>query len=386
MLLLRKCTNKHNFTWWKVYFNKFFRIIFLLIIAEGFIVCLVPYMGDGPVYKKAWEPLIGNWHKYWMTNFVYLNNLIPWQLFDSCLWYYYYFAVDFQLFWCVPPLIYVYCRNRKAWYWILISLIVIWCLYTLVLTAVYDISVSSSANRTISDNLLYSKPWALMGAYFVGCIFGLSYFELKNKHKYPELWNFVYLKLESSYLLTVIFFVLGIAITSSLVFPLQAYYVKCGDEDTKNWWPLWASIIYNTLARPLFAFALGLIIWPMFVRRFKLFKLLLSSRLMCVIGRLVVCIYTVQVPLMCWQLFDTRQSQYAYNVSQYFIAFGNMVSSILFSIPFSCIAELPFVNIQKYVIFYQNYDVLRDKRSEDSSLINRSETDIYPQFEHKKID
>jgi len=67
-----------------------------------------------------------------------------------------------------------------------------------------------------------------VGAYLIGCFFGLSYFELKMQEKYPELKNtlfqILYERLRHSRIISIIVAAVGIGLTAMYVFPLQGAY------------------------------------------------------------------------------------------------------------------------------------------------------------------
>ena len=143
---------------------------------------------------------------------MFINNLIPWSVRDQCIGWIYYLANDVQFFLMSPPIIYLYCRFRKVGYIVLCSLIAVSMIYMLVMTAVFDAGVQMSYEHFTPIDLMYAKPWARWGSYFVGAIFGLSYFELKNKNIYPELKNSLFNKLytkvkKSKYLLLLFIFI-----------------------------------------------------------------------------------------------------------------------------------------------------------------------------------
>jgi len=84
-----------------------------------------------------------------------------------------------QFFIMSPPLIILYCKNRRIGKLLVVSLITISMLINGILTLVWDLSMDwKSSKKTNVGDLMYNKPWSRMGAYFVGAMFGISYFEL----------------------------------------------------------------------------------------------------------------------------------------------------------------------------------------------------------------
>jgi hypothetical protein len=56
----------------------------------------------------------------------------------------------------------------------------------MILTSAYDTTMGSFFNPEYS-NVLYIKPWARFGTYFIGVVLGMMYFEHKNSEKITEL-------------------------------------------------------------------------------------------------------------------------------------------------------------------------------------------------------
>lgn len=162
----------------------------------------------------------------------------------------------------------------------------------------YDLSVTLTSGKKNGMNLMYSKPWSRMGAYFVGALFGFSYFEHEKQDKHPELkdstWSKIYDKFKTSRIASLISFVVGVGLTALYVFPLGKYYSDCGADNTDNsCWSLFPSVLYNATSRPFFVLGLGLIIAPTFVGRLRVVKSFLGAESFAVLARLNYMVYMV---------------------------------------------------------------------------------------------
>ena len=62
-------------------------------------------------------------------------------------------------------------------------------LFNGIMYGIYNIPVSMQTKEIDFQSMVYCKPWARIGAYLIGCLFGLGIFELKMKEKFPELKN-----------------------------------------------------------------------------------------------------------------------------------------------------------------------------------------------------
>jgi len=99
------------------------------------------------------------------------------------------------------------------------------------MTLVYDIGIDSFSLNIDGMKWLYIKPWGRIGPYFIGALFGLTFFELSSKEKHPELSdtfiNKIFDTLKKSRIISIVFAAVGIGITSLYVFSTQSYFQNC---------------------------------------------------------------------------------------------------------------------------------------------------------------
>jgi len=212
-----------------LYFHRYYRLVFPILFITFIGLFLIKYLGDGPYYRRNWEFLVEPCKTKWWTNLLFINNIYPWENLQECLPWVWYLANDFQFFIVTPPIIYAYCKRRTAGYAIVLLLTFASMLVIGICTAVYNIPITLQGGEINSGDVLYSKPWARMGAYFVGAFFGFGYFELACQDKYPELkgtfMNRMYEALGCSRLRSILVAIFGTALTAVYVFPLRNYYI-----------------------------------------------------------------------------------------------------------------------------------------------------------------
>ena len=75
---------------------------------------LVLFGGDGPIFFQYITTT--ECSKYWFWHMIFINNLIPWDSYDSCMRWTWYLANDFQFFLLVPIFTTLYYNNRKWFY------------------------------------------------------------------------------------------------------------------------------------------------------------------------------------------------------------------------------------------------------------------------------
>ena len=341
-------------SWPLIYFHRYYRLIFPVLFVTGIAMYNMKYLGDGPVYKQNIDLINISCKKYSWTNFLFINNLYPWVMGEECIGWVWYLANDFQFFLMTPPLIFLYSKNRYIGYISTFLLVVVSMIVNGVITAERGYSVTLGGGDQKGMDILYSKPWGRMGPYFVGGLFGFAFFEYANCEKYPQFMytipTGIFNKLKESKLISVIFLLVGFSLTALFVFPLRSYYVECGAFGD-NCWSKTPSVIYNAACRPLFVLGLGLCVVPCFVGRLRIVKGLLGNEVMAVLARLNYMVYMNHCLILIWLISDLRQASYVNYLNQWYFSIGAMVFSFLFAIPMTLMFEVPFMNIEKNVLF-----------------------------------
>ena len=98
-----------------------------------------PYIGSGANWTSVNDYMYLNCSRYWWSNFLYINNIVPWSQNDECIAWVWYLANDMQFFIVSPFLIYLYCRSRKLGYGMLSGLIVITSIIPFAISMAYGI-------------------------------------------------------------------------------------------------------------------------------------------------------------------------------------------------------------------------------------------------------
>ena len=77
-----------------IYFHRYYRLTIPLLMLIGIGYWLLPYLGDGPVYKPQAIAVAAGCKDYWWSNLLYINNMVPWNLLDECFGWVWYLAND----------------------------------------------------------------------------------------------------------------------------------------------------------------------------------------------------------------------------------------------------------------------------------------------------
>ena len=285
-----------------IYFHRYYRLIFPIIFLTLLATFLTRYLGGGPIFRQTMDTAAKPCRKYWWANFLFINNFYPTNMNDQCIGWVWYLANDFQMFLISPFVILAYCKGRMLGYLVVLSLVLVTVIVSGSMTLAYDIGIDMASPNIDGMTWLYEKPWGRTGPYFIGALFGLSYFELSCKEKYPELgssvMNKIYESFQKSRILSIVAAAFGIGLTALYVFPNRDYYINCaaapGQEGfPSTCWSVGLKFIYNATSRTFFTFGLGLILMPTFVGRLRVIKHFLGADIFVVLGRLNYMVYMI---------------------------------------------------------------------------------------------
>lgn len=269
-----------------IYFHRWYR----LVIPSGFCMLIsmyaFKYWGSGPRYSDSWD--MGNCGKTWWANILFINNLYPWEVQNMCMAWYWYLANDFEFFLISPIIIFIYCKSRYLGYATLVLCLLTNYLFAMIVTAKYDFGIFVTLQDTEDVmHWLYFKPWARFGPYGIGALIGWGYFEYKQSraslrpNQHPTFNNSVWTKIFMSYKISSVVsfasFIIGLTITSFLVFIQHDFYKS---QLAENPWDKFPCMLFNAFSRSGFVLGLSLIILPTFENRLSWIKSLLSSDFM----------------------------------------------------------------------------------------------------------
>lgn len=296
--------------------------------------------------------------KYWWTNLLFINNLYPTKMADQCIGHLWYLANDFQFFMISPPLIALYCMRRKLGYLAIWAIIAFSMTINFVMTLSYGFGSFGAFNpnpKYDEMSIMYEKPWIRVAPYLVGGILGLAFFEYKNKETYQDRFGgstyFIrfFEGLKESFARSIAYFITGIALVMFVAGWTVVTFINCfGKEECI---PTSIAAIYNAFAKILYPLGLALILSPLFVGQIKPVIAFMSGNIFAVIAKLSFGIYLIHVPLVIWMLNDTMVGK-MFNGTYSLVFFGGaFILNILVSIPFSFAFEVPFMHIEKNLLF-----------------------------------
>mmetsp|Transcript_40887 Transcript_40887/g.65667 ORF Transcript_40887/g.65667 Transcript_40887/m.65667 type:complete len:520 (+) Transcript_40887:887-2446(+) len=192
------------FLYMKMAFARYVRLTPLYAVLLFFYWKVFPYMGEGPytnlafnVYNKQDESC----GKYWWTNLLYINNLVPWNQAGQhgCMGWSWYLANDMQFFLLTPFVVYFYVCGLKCKSWLVRAIAaylpcLILVIVQIALTAytMFEFNLNGNNSQKNYWGHVYATPWTRWTPYFVGCALAFlhhSRTEAARLNGTPESWR-----------------------------------------------------------------------------------------------------------------------------------------------------------------------------------------------------
>ena len=340
-----------------MYFHRFYRLVFPVTILSAFSATLYRFTGSGPLWPYQANFTEEKCQQYWWTNVLFINNLYPWELKDECVGWLWYLANDMQFFLLMPIFLFLYRRNRVLGYVGVFVTLLLNIVYCIAITYAQDVNISpileTDANYFIINkytDYLYVRPWARIGAYMVGLLFGFMYFEFRNRDRYQQLkYSFgarFFSRVDRAHGFRRVLFFLGFALTFVIVFSQHDAY-KCMGKC----WNTSQNAFYNGLSRVLFVLGMALATSGALVGHNSFLQTLLGGDVWEVFSRLNYSVYMIHMYVFYWYYYTSRQAltiQASYIMWAYFAC---VIVAYVFAFPFTLICEAPFLQLEKLVLF-----------------------------------
>ena len=351
-------------------FHRYYRLIFPIIVVTLFISTLFRYFGSGPV----WPQMVANQEKrcteYWWTNILMIMNLHPWKFVEECVGWTWYIGIDFQLFLITPLFAFLYYKRRWLGYTSAILCIIVSSVFNYVATVKHDLAFSPMMGIVTGDvqaayrylNIIYSKPWGRMQSYVVGFIYALLYFEYKQSQSgITRTAGSLYLTaVRDNRVLRYSCYLIGVTLTTVLTF--LAY----DDFNCEGCWTNEGTGFYNAVTRWLFVLGMALVMQGPMVGRNKFITWIFSSEFFEVTGRLTYMVYLLHVFLFLQYFFTLRAPVHYQSSYMLWLYIYVLILVFLLAIPCTLLFEVPFMTLEKLVLFPAKPK--REKKKQDQDL------------------
>ncbi|XP_025190645.1 nose resistant to fluoxetine protein 6-like [Melanaphis sacchari] len=296
---------------------------------------ILPYMGDGPLWKLIVYPEAEFCRKNWWTNLLFINNYVHSN--EMCMVHAWYLACDIHFFIVGIFLTYIVWRWNKAG--------------VVIYGILFAISIYIPA-KSIYDN----KQWGVM-PYFHGNIKNLRTTEhfqtiyIKSHHRITTYLvglaaAYIYLHIkQSKFKFSVGSRIIGL-ITCTLLH--TACYIVTGylylPSLTYN---PWNHIIYFTFQRIVYSLTISYLLVVSSLSNFGFVSSFIECKLFTVISRLSYVLYLTHFIVQLQSIGQIRQPQYGNFWTLYWEINADIITALSYSLFFNLIVEAPCRKILK---------------------------------------
>lgn len=163
-----------------IFFHRIYRLIFPVLFFVLFVLTFGYFLGDGPIWKSEMEQIIDPCYKKFWEPILFVQNLIPASDKTKCLRWLWYVSSDMQAFLFIPFQVLAYRKRRYIGYAVTYFLLFFTIATSFAISASEKLSVSPISDPNYLQSL-YLRPFIRIGAYEVGVLFGMFYFEWMNR-------------------------------------------------------------------------------------------------------------------------------------------------------------------------------------------------------------
>ncbi|XP_050398153.1 nose resistant to fluoxetine protein 6 [Patella vulgata] len=323
--------NNGRVNWFMFYFHRFWRLTPVYMMVLMIDVCLLRYIGDGPLWpQKGFE--LNECRDTWWTNLLYINNLVKND--HQCFGWSWYLANDMQ-FYVLSPLMLVLLFMSMFWGSIVLIgfLFAIW-LTTGLVSRLEHIAPGPTyqmegADTTAYMNDYYYAPYCRMGPYIAGIAAGYILYITAQKIKIRKITAMI------------IWF---IAAGSALAIVYGLYDYANGSVATKD-----VGAFYNTVHRTVWGACVSWVVIACTTGYGGFVNTILSWKGFIPLSRLSYCAYLVHPLVMFSFYFSNRKPLFLYDVGMVYYYFGNMVASYAIAFIVSLAFEAPMMGLEKAI-------------------------------------
>ncbi|XP_075589358.1 nose resistant to fluoxetine protein 6-like isoform X3 [Dermatophagoides farinae] len=310
------------------------------LVAFMLLTSLLPIMFDGPLWKMYNDRMIGQCHRTWWHNLIYMQNIIENE--NICAIHTWFLAADMQLHWLALLPIIAMLKNARIGLIFAKFLVLMFTLLSSLIIYIGQLPpgyVVTSKSDFLDEQgkpselvRFFHKPWNHCNVFFIGFIFGV--------YLHQNISN-ISCKLQMNKGKKVAFWLLAFCGYLSCVYSNSFYLFGRPYE------PIWSALIFP-LNRILWALVLTLIIWLCITGNGMWIGRLLSWSAIRPLSRMTFAVYLVHA----WTftvLIGTKRDLIDIRPTSIIFLFASMVSiSYVLAFLFTILFESPFIHMMDH--------------------------------------
>ena len=250
-------------------------------------------------------------YQYWWTNIIYINNIYPGPNHHEWYGILWYVANDMQFFITLPFLVLTYTKNRIAGY-----ILVYFLLFANIVCTFLVSIIDHHPMTTLIDPkrpYIYYMPYVRIGAYLVGVIFGIYYFEYIKSKKDPSFKNThgfkLYSAIESN---RSIRWGLYVICSFLMIFLICIPYIETRNYPVRNIGDV-PSAFFNCFHRLVFAASFGFWMAGPATGRTPLFRFIFGVSGWAPWAKMSFMTYIIHSSVIIYFYLSTKQGFYIHN-------------------------------------------------------------------------
>ena len=360
-----------------IYFHRLFRILPTLGLFLGILLTFYGLIHSGPFFEIPYFEIVEPCQEYWWTVMLFINNYYPTEIGGNCMNILWYLANDMLFFAFLPFVILAYVKRKTMGYILAIFLIVASMVNAFIISQVENHPITIIVDPNVRN--IYHRPYTRFGAYYVGSLFGMFYFEWmkaeKNeKYRYLPGARF-YNIFKNSKIMRSISSILAAGVMLFLIFIV---YTEVEDM-TRIVWDQWLANIFNSFHRVVFVLALTLFFAGSIVGKGGPIRYIFGAQVWGSWAKITFVVYLIHTLVISWIFSSLRIGMIMTKRVAIFYTFSSFILSFLIAVPVALLIESPILQLEKLVIFppKQRHQIkekiLPDKSEISQTLaINRS--------------
>ena len=309
-----------------------------------------------------------------------------------CLGQLWYLSNEMMFFVLVPFIVLAYINKRFIGYAITSFLIFACFVTTFVFSHIRGHSITIIDDPAAEWNKeFYNLPITRFGAYFMGVLFGIMYFEWMRSRKDPTFkltfGAMFYNSIKNNGVLRY-----GIFLFSSVWMVLFIIAPRLETHELKvRKIPQIPSDIFNMISRPFFVAAMGLFLSGPMVGRMSFIRGLFGGKLWAPWAKVTFTAYLFHVCVICWAFLQTKGATYMTGTNALFYSFAIFLITVILSVPITLIIESPILQLEKLVLFPPKPKPVAEKNEIETNLLknnlnvtdSEADTSMKSDFKHK---
>jgi peptidoglycan/LPS O-acetylase OafA/YrhL len=355
-LMITKFNGKKCINFGMIYFHRFYRlapnVLILLLMAMTF----YEYLGSGPVWAIYSQTWISDCPKYWWAFVTFVNSVYPKQA--ACVGWLWYLSNDFIFYLTLPFQVVAYINKRIFGYALAILILIANLIIVIALTLQHNLGNSVLSDPTFGDYIYY-KPWSRIGAFQIGVIMAMMYYEYVKGNK-PEgdrskIGYKFYNVINLSRVVRYACYTTGLGFILFCVFAVTPENRVFGKTDENGvpirYYGQAFNAFYNATCRPLYVFGLALILAGPLTGKGSFLQVFLGSRFYAPWAKISFYAYLIHLFVFTFYYGQMRSSTYLSHISVMWVYVGVIFLTLTLAVFFSVLLEAPWMQLEKLVLF-----------------------------------